>query len=81
MNYRAVCSVLRAEEVLVVEEVESLSRVVRGAQGLLQQLHNIVIEGSVNIMSCSHLGRIGEVVKVEGDAGAGSPGELHPLSP
>ena len=42
MNYRAVCSVLRAEEVLVVEEVESLSRVVRGAQGLLQQLHKIV---------------------------------------
>ena len=32
-------------------------------------------------MSCSYLGLIGEVVKVEGDAGAGSPGELHPLSP
>ena len=31
-------------------------------------------------MSCSYLGLIGEVVKVEGDAGAGSPGELHPLS-
>ena len=51
MNYRAVCSVLRAEEVLVVEEVESLSRVVRGAQGLLQQLHNTVIEDSV-IIEC-----------------------------
>lgn len=51
MNYRAVCSVLRAEEVLVVEEVESLSRVVRGAQGLLQQLHNSVIEDSV-IIKC-----------------------------
>ena len=51
MNYRAICSVLRAEEVLVVEEVESLSRVVLGAQGLLQQLHNIVIEDSV-IIEC-----------------------------
>ena len=51
MNYRAVCSVLRAEEVLVVEEVESLSRVVRGAQGLLQQLHNTVIEDFV-IIEC-----------------------------
>ena len=53
MNYRAVCSVLRAEEVLVVEEVESLSRVVRGAQGLLllQQLHKTVIEDSV-IIKC-----------------------------
>ena len=51
MNYRAVCSVLRAEVVLVVEEVESLSRVVRGAQGLLQQLHNTVIEDFV-IIEC-----------------------------
>ena len=51
MNYRAVCSVLRAEVVLVVEEVESLSRVVLGAQGLLQQLHNSVIEDSV-IIKC-----------------------------
>ena len=51
MNYRAICSVLRAEEMMVVEEVESLSRVVRGAQGLLQQLHNIVINDSV-IIEC-----------------------------
>ena len=51
MNYRAICSVLRAEVVLVVEEVESLSRVVRGAQGLLQQLHNTVIEDFV-IIEC-----------------------------
>ena len=56
MNYRAVCSVLRAEEVLVVEEVESLSRVVRGAQGLLQQLHNTVIEDFV-IIECLVLTR------------------------
>ena len=47
MNYRAICSVLRAEEMIVVEEVESLSRVVRGAQSLLQHLHNTVIEDSV----------------------------------
>ena len=51
MNYRAVCSVLRAEEMMVVEEVESLPRVVQGAQGLLQQLHNIVIEDFV-IIEC-----------------------------
>ena len=51
MLYRVICPVLRAEEVLVVEEVESLSRVVRGAQGLLQQLHNTVIEDSV-IIEC-----------------------------
>ena len=51
MNYRAVCSVLRAEVVLVVEEVELLSRVVRGAQGLLQQLHNTVIKDFV-IIEC-----------------------------
>ena len=42
MNYRAICSVLRAEEMMVIEEEESVSRVVRGAQGLLQQLHKIV---------------------------------------
>ena len=47
MNYRAICSVLRAEEMMVIEEEESVSRVVRGAQGLLQQLHNSVIEDSV----------------------------------
>ena len=51
MNYRAVCSVLRAEVVLVVEEEESVSRVVLGAQGLLQQLHNFVIEDVV-IIEC-----------------------------
>ena len=51
MNYRAVCSVLRAEEMMVIEEEESVSRVVRGAQGLLQQLHNSVIEDSV-IIKC-----------------------------
>ena len=51
MNYRAICSVLRAEEMMVVEEVESLSRVVQGAQGLLQQLHNSVIEDFV-IIEC-----------------------------
>ena len=41
---------------LVVEEVESLSRVVRGAQGLRQQLHNIVIEDFV-IIECLVLTR------------------------